>query len=338
MTEDINLIPAIDKGFREDIPSVSNIIGNEISMGMRKNVILKRRGLSMSFQNRTLAGKIYHHALEKRKVRNNITKIINKALGYTEVRRWLRRYILLENGNYIRFKVKKEKEMFIELPRDLLSEFPEDPSEEDPTKYYFRMHQDIFATLYTIEIKTTNMPKSMWGDIAAYNLMQLNTYLGFNHQEFGYLLKIDLGSTKEDERYKSHGGFLNSASKKYKYIWNKYFLLHKHNFDQKLFDYAIQRLKEYFRCIIEEVKEDDIPCPQFIFSCEDQCSEFCSNPIKKVDMNDNDTCTHCGEVIEMGMKGIIRNNKIYHYTDGHRNRFEPCIQSAKEAWEVEQDE
>jgi hypothetical protein len=170
------------------------------------------------------------------------------------------------------------------------------------------------------------MPKKMWKEtmlkeIAAYNKLQLNTYLGFNHNAFGYILKIDLH-------------FYTSKSKRWSYVWNTYFGLFYHEFNQDLFDYAINKAKEYFYHIDNDTPYGEIPCCEFIFECSNACKDFCPNPIEKVKMDTDDTCAHCGDRIEMETTGITRNGKMYHYTNEKGHAYEKCVEAAKRDWEV----
>ena len=317
--EDVNLINAIYNGYQEHFSNNPNIVGSsEIPFGMRKIVINKRNQLQLEFNNKLLAGKMFHYSLQKPGVMYFITKEINTALGYSEREINGKRYIELENGNFMGFEVESETASMTEIIPG----------------YFFRMHQDIHTTLYTIEIKTTNLPRSLWKDLAIYHILQLNSYMGFNHQKFGFLLKIDLGSTKEDERYTPHGGFYNSSSTKFNFIWNKYFMLYPHEFNEALFDYTIKKLKSVFTCLKLETKEELIPCPEHIFECDDACKDYCPNPINKVKMEDTDICYNCKEPIEMGTWGVIRNNQMYHYTDTKGDPYEACVEACKEAWRV----
>ena len=301
-----NLMPAIAKGYDSDFLNTPNIIGSsEIPFGLRKNIINKRENLTLDFQMDLLSGKMTHHSLQKEEVMYYITKEINKQLGYNEIEIYGNRFIELDNGNYHQFKVQKEKEQFIEF-------YP---------KQYFRLHSDIHTTYYTIEIKTTTMPIKMWKALAVYNLQQLNTYLGFAHHDYGFLLKND------QKVY-------TSKSTRESYVWNNFFMLYPHHFSQELFDYTINRVKEYFNHVNNNTPIEKIACPEFLFECKDKCREYCPNPIDKVKLDVNETCTHCKQEIRAGTTALLRNNQMYHYTTEKGERYEECIKACKDAYEV----
>lgn len=321
--ENINLIPALIEGYKASFSTANNVVGaSEIPYGMRSIVITKRLGLTLAWKNNLLAGSMMHYALQKESVLQSIGTLVNEGLGYTTRKNNNKTYILLDNEDYELFTIEAEKERYIEILEG----------------YFFRLHTDIHTTHWDIEIKTMGKPKGMWKDMAPYHIVQLNVNMGFNRNERGFLWLIDRGSTKEDERYASHGGFYNSASTTAKYLWNKYHLLDPNEFNQALFDFTLKKLKSVFTCLKLGTKEALIPCPEFVFECKDECSKTCPNPIKKVPMDDNDLCIHCNGVIEMGTTGIMRNNKMYHYTDvkGHPHKL--CVRACLDAWEVLSDE
>jgi hypothetical protein len=299
-----NLIPSIAKGYEEEFSKNPNIVGSsEIPMGLRATIIKKRNGLTLGPQMDLLSGKMTHRTLQKSKVMGLITKEINKTLGYMEIEANGKRFIELQNGNYMEFITEKEKFLLVEIE----------------SGKFLRMHLDIATSLYTIEIKTTAEPMKMWGDLAPYQLQQLNTYMRFNHNTFGFLLKCDLN-------------FYKSKSKKWAYVWKHYFFLYPFNFNQELFEFTLNRLKNYFNYLDYEDNLYNIPCPEFLFECKNECQEYCPNPIEKVKMDSNDTCHHCGKEIRAGTTGIMRNDRMYHYTDGHRNQFKECVEACKRSF------
>jgi len=302
---------AINKGYETNFIQSPYIIGNSsLPFGLRSNVIKGRENLKTEENMKMLSGSMSHRNFQKSKVMYEITKMINTSLGYTEIEVNGNRFIELENGNYIKFTVEKEVELFIEIT---------------PGRY-LRMHIDMRGfPFYCIEMKFTTLPKKMWKELAPYQIMQLNTYMGFSHTPFGYLLKGDLS-------------FYKSASKRWSYVWNKYFMLYYHKFNQELFDYAIDKTKAYFHYIDNEIKVEKISCPEFLFECDDECKEYCPNPIEKVPMDHNDTCFYCKGLIEMGTKAITRNGNIYHYTNDKGHPFEACVKACREAWEIKENE
>lgn len=303
----LNLMEAINEGYKEHFLQSKNILGvSEAPFGKRSNVITKRENLELEGLMKMLSGKMTHRSIQKSKVMLLITKQINKALGYNEIEYNGKRYIKLENGTFIEFKTQKEKEQYIEI-------FP---------KQFLRLHSDIYTTFYTIEIKTTSMPMKLWGELAAYNLQQLNTYLGFNHHSFGFLLKMDIN-------------FYKSQSTNWNYIWNNYFLLYPFLFDKSLFEYTINRVKDFFNYMNNNTPIEEIPCPEFIFECSGECKNFCPNPIEKTKVDYNEVCEYCKQEIRAGETLITRNNKSYHYTNEKGHAYEECVNACIRDWRCE---
>ena len=316
----INLIPALIQGYKEDFNNNLNIIGSEIAFGMRSNIIIKKHNLNLSFKNELLAGKILHRGFQKKEAIYEITKEINKQLGYNEKEINGFRFIKLKNNNYQLFEALSEYQYKKKYPKnEYIEVFP---------NKFFRMHPDIWTSLYCIELKTTSLPKKMWKDIAPYYIMQLNSYLGFHNHKFGFLLRCDLGFTGLDF---SRTGFFKSKSTKSGYLWNNYFLLYPHYFNEKLFQITLNRISMFFKYIKNHENLRDIPCPEFPeFECEGKCKKYCPNPITKVKMEKNDICSHCGKTIFIGTTAFMRNNKLFHYTGRNRERIEDCIKACKE--------
>jgi hypothetical protein len=302
---EVNLLPALSEGYKEEFSKSPDQIGaSAIGFGLRKNVIEKRLGLTLEDSMKMLAGKLTHRSFQKQAVMELMTKEINKQLGYTEINVNGQRFIQLEDNTYLPFMVEKEKYRLIEVI---------------PGKF-LRMHSDIYSTLYTIEIKTTSMPLKMWAEeIAAYQVNQLNTYLGFNRHEFGFLLRCDLK-------------FYLSASTRWEYIWNNYFRLYPLDFNRELFNYTLNRVKEFFKYMDDEEDVANISCPEFIFECSDECREHCPNPIDKVKVDNVEECSHCKGIIEPGTTALIRDDLIYHYTKDKTHRFNDCVKACKDAW------
>lgn len=300
-----NLLMAVVDAYNNRFPNNPNTIGaSELPYGLRKNVIKTRFNLEEPLNMRMLGGSLNHNVFQKKKVMENLVGIINEAMGYETIEINGNRYIHLANNNWKQFTVEKETYGSLEVL---------------PNKY-IRMHSDIKTSFYTIEIKFTSMPKKMWAsELAVYHQMQLNTYLGYNRHDWGILLRGDLG-------------FLKSASTKWSYIWNNYFVLYPVMFDRDLFKYTINKAKQYFNYLENENDISKIPCPEHIFSC-DGCiaGEKCPNPIIKVDMDYVEECYHCKQAIRPGEKAIIRNNNTYHYTiNGERQ--EDCIKACKRSY------
>lgn len=314
----INLLPALVKGHEEDFRVDAQVIGaSSIPYGMRKNVLEKRYEICLETNNGMLSGKIIHKGWQAKEVVKLITKEINEGLGLEETEVNGKRYIKLNNGNYIEFKTEIEKEWYIKVK---------------PNRF-LRMHADIWTSLYIVELKTTSMPKNMWGKtLAPYHEMQANLYTGFSHHSIGFLLRIDLGSERVERK---HCGALESKGK-FGYVWKSYYLLYPYKFNEELFNYSLERVEQYFEYLDHEKDVGKIPCPEHLFECDGcKVKEHCPNPIEKMKLKVFETCSHCGERIKPGMTALIRNNKTYHYTDGNRNRFEECIQACKDMWERE---
>ena len=309
---EINLIESLHMGYKEDFIVSPHIIGNSaLPFGLRSNIIKSQNNLTVEPNMKMLSGSMTHRSFQKKRVMYQMTKNINKIeLGYIEVEINGYRFIELDNGKYQEFTAQKEKALFVEITKGR----------------YLRMHIDICVDpLYCIEMKFTTKPKSMWGDLAPYHAMQLNTYLGFMHHKFGYVLKGDLA-------------FYKSASKRWSYVWNKYFALIPYDFRQDLFDYTINKTKEYFGYINNNTELGKIKCPEFLFECSDKCKDYCPNPIEKVKIDVNETCFHCRQPVEMGTTGIIRNDNTYHYTNEKGHPFEKCRDACLKAWEVKENE
>jgi hypothetical protein len=318
----VNLIPSLVKGYEEDFEKGSNVIGcSEIPFGLRANIIKKRKGLKINWTNSLLAGKILHRGFQKKEVIYYTTQDINKALGYKEKEVNGKRFIKLENNNYMKFEAMSEY--------DFVRKYPEKEYIKIGSNQYLRQHPDIYTTLYCIEDKTTTLPKGMWKELAPYFIMQLNTCLGLNRHKFGFLRRCDVGFTGLDS---SRSGFFKSKSTKFGFIWNKYFSFYPHIFNPELFNFTIEKCKAFFYHMEKTEDLSKIECPDFIFSCEKKCREYCPNPIEKVNMDKNDVCAHCKKEIRMGTKGLIRNNKMYHHTNEHGERYEECIKACKESF------
>ena len=316
-------MPAIDKGYQVDFKQGINFIGSDIAFGLRSNIISKKEGLFLDFKNELLAGKILHRGFDKKDVIYHMTKDINEELGYEELESNGERFIKLDNENYLKFEALSEKKF--------IKKYPEKEYIEIEKGKFFRMHPDLYSTLYCIDFKTTSIPKFMWKEIAPYYIMQLNSYLGFNHQEFGFLLRCDVGFTGIDS---SRTGFFRSKSKKYPFIWNKYFTLYPHNFNPELFYFTLEKIRNFFYHMDNNTDLAKIPCCEFLFECKDKCRKFCPNPIEEVKMDVNGKCVHCNQEIRAGTKGLMRNNKMYHHTNENGERIEDCIKACKDAYEV----
>ena len=57
--------------------------------------------------------------------------------------------------------------------------------------------------------------------------------------------------------------------------------------------------------------------------------EHCPNPIQKVKINEPEICEHCKKIIKPPHTAIIRNDKLYHYTNGEGNAFQECRNACK---------
>ncbi|HDI02728.1 MAG TPA: hypothetical protein ENF95_01180 [Candidatus Aenigmarchaeota archaeon] len=271
---------------------------------MRKNVLFRRYELEPKNKMRLLAGKMTHRSLQKKAVMERVCRDINKELGYETRRAYGHVFVRVESGNFVPFTVEKEKFMMIQVL---------------PGKY-IRMHSDISTTLYTIEIKTTTLPLKFWKEtVAPYHIMQLNTYMGFSHHRFGFLWKVDLN-------------FYKSESRRWSYIWNNYFRLYPVMFNQALFNYTLERARDYFK-YTELENPGEIPCPEFPeFECNNECREYCPNPIDKVKVDVTEVCEHCKKEIYPGTQMLIRNDQTYHYTDEKGHPYEACVKACKDAW------
>lgn len=313
---------------REEFDKDPNIIGaSDTPYGKKKNVGKKRFGLVEPFNMRMLGGDMGHKVFQKKEVREEVCILINEEETYETKKIGDKYYVRMKYGKWKEFKIIKEKYMLIDLEKLLGPEFK---------GKFLRLHSDIGTSLYTVEFKFTTMPKKMWAKlVAVYQQMQLNLYLYFNNHTWGLLIRGDLN-------------FIKSTAK-WEYIWNNYFTPYKVQFSQVLFDEAIQRIREHFWYMDNEPDMDKIPCPEHLFECiksngKPGCvvdlAGHCNNPIRSVDVNEASECFHCKQVIKPPMKAIMRNDKIYHKTDGNKpsKRFEECIQACKDAWEIESED
>jgi hypothetical protein len=321
---EVNLIPAIVKGYEEKFAQGKNVIGaSEIPFGLRSTIIKKREDLKLKWKNDLLAGKILHRGFQKKEVIYYTTQDINTALGYEEKEVNGERFIKLDNGNYMKFEALSEY--------DFVKKYPEMEYIKVGPNQFVRQHPDTWTTLYCIEDKTTTLPKGMWKELAPYFIMQLNTCLGLNKHLFGFLRRCDVGFTGLDS---SRSGFFKSKSTKFGYIWNKYFIFYPHNFNVKLWKYTLVKIEDYFDYMENEEDLSKIDCPDFIFECDGKCKEYCPNPIEKVKVDVNEVCVSCKQEIRVGTSALIRNDKMYHHTDEHGERYESCIWDCKKAWKV----
>lgn len=308
----VNLLLALNEGFKEVFLDNSHVIGaSEIPFGYRKWVINKREGLTLDDSMTLLTGKITHGAWQKERVMLKLTKAINKELNIEEKVIQENRFVKLED-KWVLFEVEKELYKLIKISEGR----------------FIRLHTDIWSTLYSLEFKTTSMPIQMWSTLAPYHIMQLNTYLGFSKQKYGFLLKMDIGCLKGECR---HGGFLQSKAQ-WKRLWNSYFRLYKVMFSQKLFDYTIKRANQFFTYLETDTNLKEIPCPLNVFECTDKCRNYCPNPLEKVKMEVSEKCFHCGRLIEQGTTALIRNGNIYHYTYDKQHVHDKCVKACLDAW------
>lgn len=305
--KDLNLMESTVKGYEDPsfVQDPHSIGSSELPFGLRSNVIFKRNGIKKETNMEMLSGKMTHRNFQKSKVMYQITKDVNKALGYEEIEINGMRFIDLGNGKYVQFTVQKEREQKIEV-------YP---------GFFIRLHADLEAKpYYTMEFKFTTKPKNMWGDLlTVYQREQLNLYMGFNQNNWGLLLKGDLN-------------FYKSKSTRWSFVWNKYFQLFYHEFDRIMFKHSIRKAKKFFRCIIYEIPVECIPCPEFVFECSDTCKDHCKNPITKVPMDHEERCSYCGEIIEIETTALMRNDLLYH------NNKEECVQACISNWRYDQDE
>jgi len=305
-----NLLPAISKGYDNstEFNNPNEVGASELPYGPRRLVINNINNLILEDKMKLLAGKIVGYVLQKGDTLYYITKEINKALGYNEIEINNNRFIELDNNKFKWFNVIPEEKKLLEVL---------------PGKF-IRKHSDIYTNFYNVEIKTTTRPKKQWYELAPYQIMQLNTYLGIDKQDYGFLLKMDLN-------------FMKSASKGWSYVWNNYFLLYPINFNQKLFDFTIEKTKQHFKYIENKTPLSEIPCPEFPeFECSNECKKHCPNPIDKVKVKVNETCYHCKQEIRADTQLLIRNDRTYHYTSEKMGEYAECVEAAKKAYRTKE--
>lgn len=224
---DVNIFECIKEGLEPDIYHGHDVIGaSEVSMGMRKNLIKNMLGIEFQGNAKTLFGQIFENILYRPRVLAHIIAEINQRLGI-------------------------EGSMSIDTAKeDYMPIFD---------KFKLRLHPDIWTNYYTIEVKTSSVYAKLWNkEIAPYQINQLNTYLGYYKQQWGFLLKINVRAFISDMN-NFQEGYWNK-------VWQKYGYIIPIEFDQEMFDATIERATKFF--IQLEENDFKVECPEFTWECK----------------------------------------------------------------------
>lgn len=268
---DVNIFQCVKDGLEPNIYHGYEVLGaSKVAMCKRGNLIANKLGIGFQGNAKTLFGQIFENILYSPRVLANIILEINNQLGI-------------------------EKSMSIDTDKeDYLTIFD---------KFKLRMHPDIYTNDYTIEVKTSSVYAKLWNkDIAPYQVNQLNTYLGFYKQKYGFLLKINTRAFISD---------MNNFQEGYwDKVWKKYGFIIPIKFDQEMFDATIRRATEFFISLEED--NFKVECPEFSWECKrctpdirDNCGKAwikCRECSKKMwewpstvsdDFKDNPICENC---------------------------------------------
>ncbi|MFX0023746.1 MAG: hypothetical protein ACFE9S_15575 [Candidatus Hermodarchaeota archaeon] len=219
---DVNIFEIIQKAYDEHFNRRKNKLGcSEIAFGARKIIISRLFNIPIENNMKMLHGKIHHRVLQTPKILKKIIENIADQLNTHEP-----------------VEVIVEKELSYELlPGKLLEG-----------------HIDIYTSAFLIEIKTTSIPLKYWAkDIAPYHYVQLNTYLGLEKQEFGFIIYINLRA-------------FDSKIVDFDEVWNEYGCFIPVVFDKEIFDLTLQKAKIIFELMEEE--RWDIDCPEYEWECK----------------------------------------------------------------------
>lgn len=244
---DLNIFEAINYGLEQNIPEAYNLIGaSEISLGMRKNLIKKLLGIAFKGNAKTLFGTMFEDILHKTDVQNTIITQINEKIG-------------LE----VPMEIDDKKQDFLEIFDD----------------YKLRLTPDTWTTYYTIEVKTTSIYTREWSrTLAPYQANQLNTYLGYYKQNFGFLLKVNSRAFISN---------INNYQEGYwKKLWHSYGYIIPIQFDSEMYDRTIERANTFFKHL--DVQDINVPCPEISWECK-----YCDPRVIKVCGKVTAQCPEC---------------------------------------------
>jgi len=248
---DVNIFEVINDCMKADIPEAVNIIGSsDIAMGRRKNLIKSFLGVGFNGNAKTLFGVMFEAILHRPEVLQSIITHINRQCDVD-----------------ISMEIDSNKEDFLEILEG----------------NYLRMHPDIHTTEYTIEVKTTSVYTKEWNkDLTPYQVNQLNTYLGFYEQQFGFLLKINTRAFISNMNDRQPGYWDK--------LWRNYGYIIPVEFNPEMYAKTLQRAEEYFQLI--EAKNIDVECPEFAWECK-YCNPLVREKCGKIVVK----CRECKKVM-----------------------------------------
>lgn len=248
---DVNIFEVINDNMKADIPEAVNIIGSsDVTMGMRKNMIKSFLGVGFNGNAKTLFGVMFEAILHRPEVLQSIITHINEQCDVE-----------------VSMAIDSEREDFLEIFKG----------------YFLRMHPDIWTSEYTIEVKTTSVYTKEWSqDLTPYHVNQLNTYLGYHKQQWGFLLKINTRAfiSGINDRQANYWGK----------VWANYGYIIPVEFNQDMYNATIDRAREYFSRIIE--KDINVACPEFSWECK-KCNPLVREKCGKVAIK----CRECNKKV-----------------------------------------
>jgi hypothetical protein len=202
---------------------------SEIPYGMRKIVLKKLNGVKTVLNLKMLLGEIMHNAIQRPEALSIlISNIIEQCNITTKT-----------------LEIIPEEELLYEV-------LPGKHLKSD--NKVIQGHVDVNATIFSIEIKTTNTYAADW-DVNELNpnyVMQLNGYLGTMKQEYGILLVINMRAFQN-----TFNSMAESAEK-----WTAVIPI---RFNKTLFDLSVEKAKTIFMAL--EQKFIDLPCPEYKWEC-----------------------------------------------------------------------
>ncbi|MDH3324095.1 MAG: hypothetical protein OEL89_00490 [Candidatus Peregrinibacteria bacterium] len=241
---DVNIIEIMKDCLEEDFKKDKNVVGaSEVPFCIRKTVLRKLHGKDVETTPKMLFGKIFETVLYLPHVLSSLICHVNHQLGL------------------------KVKEM--EIQSQAKGHFELKPGK------YLRMHPDIYTSHYIIEVKTSFTPLKIWShELIPYHAAQLNTYMGYWNVPFGFILMVNEGIFKAQDKDNNWNTF-----------WKKYCYFVPVTFDLKLYQDTLLRALTVFDCIEQEICEID--CPEFEWECK-YCNvlEECGKEVIKCEFRD----------------------------------------------------
>ena len=232
----VNIFEFIKKAYDEHFDRKLNMLGcSELPFGAKKTLISRLFNIPVQMNMKMLHGKIHHAIIQKPEVLESIILSISNQIG-------------LENPPITTYEIEKV----------VSYDFSKNKGIEG--------HIDVETPNFLIEIKTTSVPLKFYSkDIAPFHYIQLNTYLGIEKMDLGFLLSINL------QAYQSQIINLNDVMRKYAYVVPI-------EFDQEIFDLTLEKAKTMLDCL--EAGSYEMLCPEYEWECK-----TCTPEIKKICIN-----------------------------------------------------